>query len=119
MMLPIIKVALGGFAGSLARFYLSLHFNRPTDKLPWGTLLINCTGSFLLAWMYGAHWSPDTLLLVGTGFMGAFTTFSTLNWELYALGTQGERKQLFLYLGLTYTLGIGLAFLGFWIGGIQ
>ncbi|SFS58857.1 fluoride efflux transporter FluC [Marininema halotolerans] len=116
MILSILEVALGGFIGSLTRYFLGRLLNPSTAALPWGTFIANCTGSFLLGWVYGDHPSSDGLLFLGTGFMGSFTTFSTFYWELHRLTSQRKRERMFLYLGLTYSIGILLAYLGFLLG---
>ncbi|MFC4078295.1 fluoride efflux transporter FluC [Salinithrix halophila] len=116
MTLSLLSVAFGGFLGAICRFLLSCYLNRRTSHLPWGTLTVNLVGSFLLGWMTGAHWGTNTLLLAGTGFMGSFTTFSTLHWELHGYGQEKRWGQFFLYLALTYTVGILLALVGFWAG---
>ena len=100
----LIVVGIGGFFGANARYLLSLW----TDNLliprlgafPYGTLLVNVIGSFGLA-LFGAWFSeraglsPQLRLLVGAGFFGAFTTFSTFANESIAL-MQGGASALFL-----------------------
>ena len=94
----IIYVGIGGFLGANARYFLSLW----TDALlaprwgsfPYGTLTVNVLGSFGLAlfgvW-FGARtgMSPQMRLLVGAGFFGAFTTFSTFANESVAILNDG------------------------------
>lgn len=100
----LIVVGIGGFFGANARYLLSLW----TDNLlisrwgafPYGTLLVNVMGSFGLA-LFGAWFSaragmpPQLRLLVGAGFFGAFTTFSTFANDSIAL-MQGGASALFL-----------------------
>jgi CrcB protein len=58
-------------------------------KFPWGTLVINITGSFILGVVTGSvmyhHVAPTLKLIIGTGFCGGFTTFSTANFETVRL----------------------------------
>lgn len=116
MMVNMICVAVGGFGGAIFRYFFSRWLNRPVFDIPVGTLAVNLLGSFLLGWMISSSLSSRWTLLLGTGFMGAFTTFSTLNWESIQYLKQKKWKKLLLYLGLTYTLGILLAVVGFSLG---
>ncbi|MEH7098138.1 fluoride efflux transporter CrcB [Neobacillus vireti] len=117
MKLNIILVAVGGFFGAMSRFGLSnLIKGRHPTTFPLATLIINLLGSFLLGFLFGANVGRSWSLLVGTGFMGAFTTFSTFKLENVQLFVQRKWKVLGLYLAISYTLGIFLAFIGMWAG---
>lgn len=83
----LIFVGIGGFLGANARYILSAWIAVRMEQLigkefPYGTLFVNATGSFLLA-IFGVwvtkqtNWPEHMRLLVGTGFFGAYTTFST------------------------------------------
>ena len=110
-------VGIGGFFGAIARFSVSKKLNKKEMPFPAGTLLINLLGSFLLGLLVGGNLNGNLYLLGGTGFLGAFTTFSTLNLELVDLaGKDQSLKPLIHYAILTYGLGILLAFSGFWLG---
>ncbi|WP_229117948.1 fluoride efflux transporter FluC [Enemella evansiae] len=76
-----LAVALGGAVGAVGR-YLTGRWLPPRRQIPWGTLLVNVAGSFLLGLVLGAGLSPWWTALVGTGFCGALTTFSTFSSEL-------------------------------------
>lgn len=117
MILHMISVGLGGFLGAMARFAVSRWMiNKPGHLMPYGTLMINLLGAFLLGCMVGDRVSQDTLLLLGTGFIGTFTTFSTLNWEAFRLAKSVDRKSGLLYLAVSYSAGMLLAFVGLWLG---
>lgn len=117
MILKILLISAGGFLGAICRYKLSLLLNsQMTGKIPKGTLLINLTGSFLLGVIMGADSSEDVRLLLGTGFMGAFTTFSTFNLEAVKLIQTSAKLKAVIYIVLTYVCGITLAFIGFFIG---
>lgn len=82
----MLAVAFGGALGSLARFYIVVALRQVDQAFPWGTLLVNVAGSFLI----GAIWAwfldrPDTpeWVRVGlmTGIMGGFTTLSSISLE--------------------------------------
>ena len=113
----LLLVAVGGFFGACARYGIGIWVNRRFPAiLPRATLGINLTGSFLLGLLAGAEWGDSVSLLVGTGFMGAYTTFSTLNVELVSLARAGAWKVWIGYLAATYGLGIALAYAGYMLG---
>jgi len=93
---PLILVGVGGFLGANAR-YLSARWVDAAigGRFPLGTFLINVSGSFLLGLLGGvlaARLTPhgDALrLALGVGFLGAFTTFSTFEFETHALLDDG------------------------------
>ncbi len=80
-------VGAGGFFGAIARYLVNLAVLRVwSAPFPLGTLIINVTGSFVLGWF--STWAaaragldPAWRLFVGTGFVGAYTTFSTFEYE--------------------------------------
>ncbi|AGX04611.1 MULTISPECIES: CrcB family protein [Bacillus] len=109
-------VGIGGFFGSMARFAISRKYNSKEKSLPTGTIIVNLSGAFLLGLLTGAHLDQKYLLFAGTGFMGAFTTFSTLKLETIQLHIGQKKKAFFLYIGITYFFGILLACLGYLTG---
>ncbi|WP_028402115.1 fluoride efflux transporter CrcB [Ectobacillus panaciterrae] len=114
---PFLLVAIGGFFGAITRFGISNWFKkRYPSPFPIATLLINLTGAFLLGYVIGLD--KNWQLLLGTGFMGAFTTFSTFKLETIQLHTDKKWRILAMYLGISYTFGILLAFLGMKLGGV-
>jgi CrcB protein len=119
MMNNILMVAVGGFFGAIARFGVSnwVRGKYPT-AFPTATLFVNLLGSFLLGLMIGANLASSWRLLLGTGFMGAFTTFSTFKLENIQLHANRNWKVMIPYLGISYTIGILLAFVGIKLGQI-
>ena len=91
----VLAVGCGGFLGALTRYGVSLTVARFwTRDFPLATLLINVTGSFILGffstWATGrVSLDPAWRLLVATGFVGAFTTFSTFEYETQRLTEAG------------------------------
>ena len=89
-------VALGGALGACLRFFLSQMAIQLFGKgFPFGTLLVNVLGSFLLGLLYSLieHGQLQTIpwrSLIGVGFLGALTTFSTFSVETLTLLQQGE-----------------------------
>ncbi len=117
MFVNTILIATGGFLGAITRFFISNWFKtRYSFTFPVATFLINLIGAFLLGFMIGKGIEQSWQLLLGTGFMGAFTTFSTFKLENIQLHANKNWKTLFVYLGASYTFGILLAFLGMKLG---
>ncbi|MFB6205800.1 MAG: CrcB family protein [Haloglomus sp.] len=89
---PALLVGLGGVAGALARHLLGERIEEGT----FDTLAVNVLGSFLLGFLVSAPVGADLLLVAGTGFCGAFTTFSTFAYETVRLveGGYGRRAAL-------------------------
>ena len=82
-----------------------------------GTLFINLIGCFFLGWFLTfvsqkKKIRPELTLLIGTGFVGSFTTFSTFSVETLNLLQQGLMFQGLLYVLTTTILGLGLTYLG-------
>lgn len=122
----LLYVGVGGFFGANARYLLTLgtnHLLTPlTGIFPYGTLLVNVLGSLGLAlfgvWL-GARvgLSPQLRLLIGSGFFGAFTTFSAFANESYALAQEGKIALLLLNGILNYGLCLLAVALGILLGG--
>ncbi|MDP5273311.1 fluoride efflux transporter CrcB [Chengkuizengella axinellae] len=116
--IQLFLVGIGGFLGAVSRYYVSsVMTSRFSTEFPYGTLTVNLIGSFLLGLLFGIHSGFDELMLFfATGFLGAFTTFSTFKVESVKLFVEQKWKPLILYIGLSYVLGILLAYIGFIIG---
>lgn len=114
MIWNICFVLVGGFLGAMARFLVNqLSVRIFSYAFPYGTLSVNIAGSFLLGLFIGFQVGDSYMLLLGIGFLGAFTTFSTLNLEIVHLALEKRWVQLWVYLSATYILGILFAFIGF------
>jgi CrcB protein len=94
--LPFLLVGVGGFLGANARYVTARWVGTLVDaRFPLGTVLINVSGSFLLGLLGGlltarlVPHSDDVRLALGVGFLGAFTTFSTFEFETHALLEDG------------------------------
>ena len=91
-----IWIALGAIVGASARYFLSVLIARDfASAFPYGTLLINITGSLILGFFLvfsteRALLDPKWRLLVAVGFCGSYTTFSSYAFESFALMEQGQ-----------------------------
>ena len=119
--MEVLAVAFGGAFGAGLRYVLAhvlTHGRRPSSWLPVGTLIANTVGCFVLGWAAYAL-SGTALLLVGTGFCGGLTTWSTLASETDRLAATGERRRSATYLVLTLVLGGIAVVLGYQAGCCQ
>lgn len=108
---PLVLIAVGGFVGAVARHAVAVAL--PAALLPWGTLAANVTGAFALGvLLYEARLAgqltPQTRLIVGTGFLSSFTTYSTFAVETAELGP----KLVVVNIALTYGLGLAAVLAG-------
>lgn len=110
----VLLVGLGGTVGTLARYGVSRWLPTRTGEWPWGTLLVNVVGAFLLGLLLEAlaRRGPDVgrrqvlRLTLGTGFCGGFTTYSTLALEADQLIRVDALMRSLLYLGGSLLLGV-------------
>jgi CrcB protein len=109
----ILLIGIGGFLGATARYVLSTLIGRTfSTAFPYGTLTVNLIGSFALGRILGEASSESVVHFAVVGFLGAFTTFSTISWESITLWRERRRLMLFVYLAATYLLGFAFAYLG-------
>ena len=115
-----VFVAIGGAAGSLVRYSLGKFISEKSNTVfPIGTFIINITGALLLGIVSTVGVSGRMMLLLGDGFLGAYTTFSTFMYEGFNLFQEKEKLNAFIYILCSLILGtVGYA-LGTKIGGIK
>jgi CrcB protein len=99
-------LSLGGVFGVNARYWFGLWVNRwASQQFPWATFSINVTGSFLIGFltMLLARWlpHPNFRLLIITGFLGGYTTYSTFAFESLTLWERGGRGASLGYMAST------------------
>lgn len=110
-------VAIAGAAGAVARFVIDGHvLARTGGRLPWGTAVINLSGAFALGLIAGATPSHEFSVIVGTGFLGAYTTFSTWMLETLLLGESGRAPAAVANAAGQVVAGFAVAALGFALG---
>jgi CrcB protein len=112
-----LSLSAGGVLGVNARYWLGVWVNRwASTSFPWATFLINVTGSFAIGVATGllSRWlpHPHARLLIVTGFLGGYTTYSTFALESITLWERGERGLTLAYMAGTVFLGFGAVVLG-------
>lgn len=110
----ILAVLAGGALGAIARLGLTVAVKQVAGDPALGTFAVNALGCFLfgLCWaLYGSTWSTAVAACVFTGFLGAFTTFSTYAFECLQMLEQGRHAAFALHLLGQNALG-GLALWG-------
>ncbi len=116
-----LLVAFGGALGALARYGVASAFRRVTD-FPLGTLIINITGCAIIGFFLAAingRWSginAGWTYLFPIGFVGAYTTFSTYEYEMARLAELGAFSRLAAYFLLSNVIGFAAVAAGIWLG---
>lgn len=119
MIKNILLIGIGGFVGSVARYFLSrLNLSFEFYAIPIGTLSVNVLGSFIIGLLMGISdkstiLTADLRLLLMVGLCGGFTTFSSFTSENLMLMHNGQFLSVFLYTGLSILLGFLAVYLGF------
>ncbi len=120
MLKNILYVGIGGFFGSSLRYIISKYLN---STFPYGTLLVNTLGSLLLGFLAykfikSTAFPPEMILLITTGFIGAFTTFSTLMLETQLMFSNQQLTFGLLNVFLNLLLGFSFVYIGMLLGKI-
>ena len=122
-MLKLTLIAFGGALGSIGRYYLSSSFlkNFIILDIPIAILFINILGSFFFGVFMGILQnniliSSNIKIFVVTGFLAAFTTFSTFAWESIILFENQMYLKLTIYCLASVLLSIGFCLIGYYLG---
>lgn len=115
-----LMVGIGGALGSMLRFWMGSYIGgRFGSRFPYGTFVINISGSFLIGLVIAimaekTQWSDNWRYLMPIGFIGGYTTFSAFEYETFRLFQDGQ----VLTAALNVALSVGVGFAGVWAGAI-
>jgi CrcB protein len=122
-LLPVVLIALGGAAGTLARYGVSLACARPAARLgfPVATVAVNLLGCFLIGLLNGLFADrvtvrPEVRAALVVGFLGGFTTFSSYAWETATLLEKRETFRFAANVLASNVAGVLCAMLGYALG---
>ena len=115
----ILLVGTGGFLGSVSRYLLGMWITRGSGaaRFPYGTMVVNITGCLVIGVLAGLAdhrdaFTPATRLLLFTGFLGGYTTFSAFALETYFLGREQLWSAAVLNVVLQVLIGLAAVALG-------
>ena len=122
-MILAVVVGLAASVGAVLRYLLDQVIQHQHDQeFPWGTFVINVTGSFALGLVTGvtihAGLPRTTATVLGVGLLGGYTTWSTYLWETFALAESGARLQATLNLLVSVATGLLAAAAGLGLAGL-
>ena len=115
-----LLIVVGGGAGSLMRYLVASAIStRMGARFPWGTVIVNVTGCFLIGLIMTvlterANLNPNWRFALVVGFLGGYTTFSSFEWETFGLVRDGA-----FWLGLANVIGsVTFGFAAVWLGAL-
>ena len=120
----VLLIGLGGFVGTLVRYWLSgLVARRYGETFPYGTFAVNAIGCFLAGilffFMYERFLASSTLRsVIFIGLLGGFTTFSSYSLQTFTLLRDGEVLLALLNVGLSNIAGLFLVWVGYRLAGL-
>lgn len=111
--MTVLLVALGAAIGAPLRYLVDRAVQARHDSVfPWGTFAVNVSGSFLLGFLAALPAEGTLMALVGTGFCGALTTYSTFSYETLRLIEKGARFYAVANVVASLIAGLGAAYCG-------
>ncbi|HEY5465345.1 MAG TPA: fluoride efflux transporter CrcB [Hanamia sp.] len=113
----LLTIGLGSFIGGIARYLITLLIqNKFISTFPYGTLVVNITGCFLIGLVYGlsekGNINVEWRLFLATGILGGFTTFSSFSNETVSMLRDAQYLQAFSYIGFSVIIGLAATFGG-------
>ena len=106
-----------GGVGAVLRFLVDRTVSGRIDSsFPYGTFVVNISGALLLGFLSGLALSPQLALLIGTAFVGSYTTFSTWMLETQRLSEERQVRPAVANIVMSLMVGVAAAALGMWIG---
>lgn len=119
----LLLAGIGASIGAMIRYAITNYgkrhwewFGKKFSNLPIPTLIINLTGAFILGFVFGIKANVLVYAIVGTGVLGGYTTFSTMNTELVELYKSKNYRGLTFYALASYLGGLMLVFTGYYLG---
>lgn len=116
----ILAVGIGGAFGAVARYGLNALFAKSFSPFPFATFFINVTGSILVGFLLTLFSekldvNENLRLAIIVGFLGAYTTFSTFEFETFALVREKQLATATLYVSISFALGLIGVLAGVWL----
>ena len=116
--MTLLLVAVGAAVGAPLRYLTDRFIQARHDTIfPWGTLMVNVAGSLIFGVLMGlataGRLDPAILSLLGPGFCGGLTTYSTFGYETLRLAEDGSRFLASVNIAISLLAGLGAAFIGF------
>jgi len=113
----LIAIGSGSFIGAVSRYLLSqLIHTKLTREFPWGTLIVNIVGCFLIGLIFGlsdrANLSQEWRLFLATGLLGGFTTYSAFSYETMSMLREGQFWYASAYIFASIVVGLIATFIG-------
>ena len=113
----LLVVGVGSFIGGISRYLVSLFVqNKFLSTFPFGTLVVNITGCFLIGVVYAlsekGNVNAEWRLFLITGFLGGFTTFSSFSNETVSMLRDAQYWQALSYIGISIIVGLAATFGG-------
>lgn len=116
----ILMIGVAGALGACARYYISVYYStKNRSGFPIATFLVNITGSLFLGGLFSLYErtiiTQSIWLLLGVGFLGAFTTFSTFSYEWIISMQQKQYYIAVQYMVASVSAGLAAVYIGFWM----
>ena len=115
--MALALVGIGGLFGAIIRYELGKRLSHLSKAhFPVATFFVNITGALLLGFLSGVDVIDGLYRLLGDGFLGAYTTFSTFMYEGFMLFDVGKKLNAVIYIGCSLVIGIAGYFIGLELG---